>query len=104
MLQPIYYSGDHRGSYGFINDQQGDYTVVSWGTQSIAAQTWFTLKIHYNHNEQKYYIYVDDILYGEWSIVRSTHVFTEINNILWMSPDVSGKAKNVVLHSGVAIM
>ena len=104
MLQPIYYSGDHRGSYGFINDQQGDYTVVSWGTQSISAQTWFTLKIHYNHNEQKYYIYVDDILYGEWSIVRSTHVFTEINNILWMSPDVSGKAKNVVLHSGVAIM
>ena len=104
MLQPIYYSGDHRGSYGFINDQQGDYTVVSWANSVIQAQTWFTLKIHYNHNEQKYYIYVDDILYGEWSIVRSTHVFTEINNILWMSPDVSGKAKNVVLHSGVAIM
>ena len=104
MLQPIYYSNDNRGAFGFINDQQGDYTVVSWANSVIQAQTWFTLKIHYNHNEQKYYIYVDDILYGEWSIVRSTHVFTEINNILWMSPDVSGKAKNVVLHSGVAIM
>ena len=86
----------------FINDQNGDITIATFSDQSLASQTWYTLKIHYNHNEQKYYTYFDDILYGEWNIVRSTHVFTEINNILWMSPDISGKAKNVVLHSGVA--
>ena len=88
----------------FINDQNGDITIATFNNSVIQAQTWFTLNIYYNHNEQKYYIYADDNLYGEWTIVRSTHVFTEINNILWMSPDVSGKAKNVVLHSGVAIL
>ena len=86
----------------FINDQNGDITIATFSDQSLASQTWYTLKIYYNHNEQKYYTYFDDILYGEWNIVRSTHVFTEINNILWMNPDIPGKAKNVVLHSGVA--
>ena len=103
MLQPIYYPSS-GSPHAFINDQQGDQTIATWDHQAIPAQTWFTLKIYYNHNEQKYYTYFDDILYGEWNIVRSTHVFTEINNILWMSPDIPGKAKNVVLHSGVAIM
>ena len=103
MLQPIYFSGDSRGSFGFINDQNGDNNIVSWGTE-IQAQTWFTLKVYYNHNEQKYYTYADNTLYGEFTVVRNTQIFTEINNILFMSPDVSGKAKNVVLHSGVAIL
>ena len=70
----------------------------------IQAQTWFTLKVVFNHTEQKYYTYADNNLYGEFTVVRNTQIFTEINNILWMSPDVSGKAKNVVLHSGVAIL
>ena len=88
----------------FINDQNGDITIATFNNSVIQAQTWFTLKIYYNHNEQKYYIYADDTLYGEWTIVRSTHVFTEVNNILWMSPDISGKAKNVILHDGIAIL
>ena len=103
MLQPIYFSGDSRGSFGFINDQNGDNNIVSWGTE-IQAQTWFTLKIYYNHNEQKYYTYADNVLVGEFTVVRNTQIFTEINNILWMAPDVSGKAKNVVLQSGIAIL
>ena len=44
MLQPIYFSGDSRGSFGFINDQNGDNDIVSWGTET-QGQTWFTLKV-----------------------------------------------------------
>ena len=48
-LQRIYFSSDNRRSFGFINDQQGDHTSVTSNGNVIQAQTWFTLKIYYDH-------------------------------------------------------
>ena len=84
----------------FLNDQSGQPNIASDLT-GIQDQTWFTLKVTFEHTSSVYTAYVNDVLQGSLATTRDTQKMVEINQILIMSSDTPSKIRNVYVYDGI---
>ena len=94
-LMVNYYYDNTLGSTVFVNDQSGTNWIAT--SMSGASQTWFTFKLTFEQSTSVYTAYVDDVFQDRFTVVRNTQRFLSCKNLLFMSPDVDLKYRNLYL-------